>query len=212
MDMNTVSNVVAAPVSAASRFTQLAMAAMLGLFVVGFVGFSHMDVVHNAGHDYRHSWRSPATDGVVFHEHLSERRVRRGDRRAIVRVVMTVLQSFSTVPLILQAETYENAAPAHQHDTGAAPATGETVAAPAHEHDADAWAPADGFERYAFTTLASVVSAVGFALVLVAASEFAGGIGSWRSGALWGLAVLPSSRWRPASVCRRSCRPCRRPI
>lgn len=57
--MNTTSNVIAAPVSAASRLTQLAMAAMLGVFVIGFVGFSHLDVVHNAGHDYRHSMAFP---------------------------------------------------------------------------------------------------------------------------------------------------------
>ncbi len=58
-EMNTVSNVVAAPASVASRYTQLAMSAMLGLFVIGFVGFSHLDVVHNAGHDYRHSMAFP---------------------------------------------------------------------------------------------------------------------------------------------------------
>ncbi|HEY5305224.1 MAG TPA: CbtB-domain containing protein [Pseudolabrys sp.] len=27
----------------------------LGLFIVGVVGFSHIDVVHNAAHDVRHS-------------------------------------------------------------------------------------------------------------------------------------------------------------
>jgi len=32
---------------------------LLGLFIVGFVGFAHMDVVHNAGHDYRHSMAFP---------------------------------------------------------------------------------------------------------------------------------------------------------
>lgn len=107
-------------------------------------------------------------------------------------LVMTVLQSYSTVPLILQAESYENAGPVsdhagHQHDADAA--AGDTVAeAPGHHHDPEAWAPADGFERFAFTAFASIVSAIGFALVLIAASEFAGGIASWRSGALWGLA------------------------
>ena len=33
--------------------------ALLGLFVVGFVGFSHAEIVHNAGHDYRHSMAFP---------------------------------------------------------------------------------------------------------------------------------------------------------
>ena len=40
----------------------------------------------------------------------------------------------------------------------------------------------------AFTVAANVVTAVGFALLLVAASDFAGGIAGWRSGLLWGLA------------------------
>ena len=38
-----------------SRLTQALMAMALGLFIVGFVGFSHIDVVHNAAHDVRHS-------------------------------------------------------------------------------------------------------------------------------------------------------------
>lgn len=104
--------------------------------------------------------------------------------------VMTLLQLFATVPLILQAETYEEAeatAPAvaggHEHaDHAAAMAPAE------HAHDADAWAPANGFERTAFTALANIVTAVGFGLLLVAASEFAGGISTLRQGLLWGLA------------------------
>jgi cobalt transporter subunit CbtB len=34
---------------------QAVLAMGLGLFIVGFVGFSHIDVVHNAAHDVRHS-------------------------------------------------------------------------------------------------------------------------------------------------------------
>lgn len=37
------------------RLSQTLMAMVLGLFVVGMVGFSHIDVVHNAAHDVRHS-------------------------------------------------------------------------------------------------------------------------------------------------------------
>jgi cobalt transporter subunit CbtB len=43
---------------AATRNTallQAAMAILLGFFVIGVVGFSHIDVVHNAAHDTRHS-------------------------------------------------------------------------------------------------------------------------------------------------------------
>jgi cobalt transporter subunit CbtB len=42
-----------------SRLLQLALAGLLGVFTVGFVGFSHLDVVHNAAHDYRHSMAFP---------------------------------------------------------------------------------------------------------------------------------------------------------
>ncbi|MEP9377788.1 CbtB domain-containing protein [Aquabacter sp. CN5-332] len=45
--------------SVASRTLQITFAALLGLFVVGGVGFSHMEVVHNAAHDYRHSTGFP---------------------------------------------------------------------------------------------------------------------------------------------------------
>ena len=41
--------------SQVGRLSQSWMAMMLGLFVVGMVGFSHIDVVHNAAHDVRHS-------------------------------------------------------------------------------------------------------------------------------------------------------------
>ena len=52
----------------------------------------------------------------------------------------------------------------------------------------EGWAPADGFERFAFNVVANVVTGIGFALILVAASEFAGGIGNWRQGLFWGFA------------------------
>ncbi|MEI5678124.1 MULTISPECIES: CbtB domain-containing protein [unclassified Mesorhizobium] len=57
--MNTVSSSLGATAGSVTRSMQLAMAGLLGLFVIGFVGFSHMEVVHNAGHDYRHSMAFP---------------------------------------------------------------------------------------------------------------------------------------------------------
>ncbi len=52
----------------------------------------------------------------------------------------------------------------------------------------EAWAPADGFERFAYSAAVNIVSGIGFALLLVAVSEFAGGIVNWRQGVLWGFA------------------------
>ena len=46
-------------VASGSRLAQLGLAAFLGLFVVGFAGFSHIGAVHNAAHDVRHSLAFP---------------------------------------------------------------------------------------------------------------------------------------------------------
>ena len=58
MTTKTASSTLAT-VSTTSKALQLAMAALLGLFIVGGVGFSHMEVLHNASHDYRHSMAFP---------------------------------------------------------------------------------------------------------------------------------------------------------
>jgi cobalt transporter subunit CbtA len=106
---------------------------------------------------------------------------------AIAGLGMTVAQSFTTVPLILKAETFENQgeveAPAAAHEHAA-----ET---PGHSHgDEEGWAPEDGFQRTAFTAAANIVTGVGFALLLIAVSELFGGIRDWREGVYWGLAAF----------------------
>lgn len=111
----------------------------------------------------------------------------------VAGLALAAMQAFSTVPLILQAETFENAAPAeavaapHEHAPGT-PAHDHGDAAAAHEHNPNAWAPADGFERTAYTVGSNIVTGIGFALILLVASEFAGGLGGWRKGVVWGLA------------------------
>ncbi len=94
---------------------------------------------------------------------------------------LAALQSFATVPLILQAETFEASAP----DNGghAQPDEGNV-----ESDEEETWAPADGAERIGYTVLANIVTGIGFALILVVASELAGGISGWRHGLLWGAA------------------------
>ncbi len=101
---------------------------------------------------------------------------------AIAGLGMTIAQQLTTVPLILKAETYEGAAPAHDHGDAV------TAQAGAHDHGEDGWSPADGVERAVFSALANIVTGIGFALLLVAASELFGGIRDWRQGLFWGLA------------------------
>lgn len=116
----------------------------------------------------------------------------------VAGVVLACMQAYATVPLILKAEVYEQAGGGQTHDHAAAPAANAgdtnaiTSAAPAPAEAAapeeEGWTPADGFERFAFNIVANVVTGIGFALILVAASEFAGGIGNWRQGLFWGFA------------------------
>lgn len=110
-------------------------------------------------------------------------------------VVNWGVHMFGTTPLILDAEVYENAgaaeAPAAAANTATeADATAHTHAdgTAAHEHDAEAWAPADGWERNLFTLGADIVTGVGFAFLLTAAIVFFGKGADWRRGLLWGLA------------------------
>ena len=42
-----------------SRAIPIFAALLLGIFIVGDVGFSHIEAVHNAAHDYRHSMAFP---------------------------------------------------------------------------------------------------------------------------------------------------------
>jgi cobalt transporter subunit CbtA len=100
------------------------------------------------------------------------------------------IQTFGTTPLILEAETYENAAPAEAAATEpAAEATTHTHAdGTEHVHDAGAWEPSDGWERNLYTLGADVITGVGFALLLTAAIVFFGKGADWRRGLLWGLA------------------------
>jgi cobalt transporter subunit CbtA len=105
---------------------------------------------------------------------------------AIAGIGMTVAQQVTTVPLILKAEVFEQA-----EEAKAPPAhyKSETAATTEHEH-AGGWAPQDGFERTAFTLAANVLTGIGFALLLIAVSELAGGILNWRQGVFWGLAAF----------------------
>jgi cobalt transporter subunit CbtA len=104
---------------------------------------------------------------------------------------MTALQQWRVAPLILEAEVYENTAAipaAHEHD----------AATPAHEHGEDAWAPQDGAERVGYTVGADLLAAIGFALLLAAASMLTGIEVTAANGVVWGLAGFAIFQLAPA--------------
>lgn len=54
--MSTKTNAaIAAPSTKSVSVVQPLLAVLCGLFIVGFVGFSHAEAVHNAAHDTRHA-------------------------------------------------------------------------------------------------------------------------------------------------------------
>ncbi|MDB5849029.1 MAG: hypothetical protein JWP29_2781 [Rhodoferax sp.] len=109
----------------------------------------------------------------------------------------SLIQQVQTVPLILAAEVFEEAAAAAPvvaaaHDHAATAHAHE--AHEAHEHDAHAWSPAEGFERNAWTWVANVLHAFSMALLVLAAM----GLWTTRRGATspWRLAAaVAASGW-----------------
>jgi cobalt transporter subunit CbtA len=110
-------------------------------------------------------------------------------------LVHSAVQHAQVLPLIAAAEVFEAAAESAPHEHEHEHATGSHEA---HEHEephdhGDAWAPADGLERNAFTVLANVLAGTGYALVLLPLMALwdrrrGGRAASARSGALWGAA------------------------
>ena len=107
-------------------------------------------------------------------------------------LAITVLQSFTTEPLILHAEAFEGGG--HDHGAAAVP----------HDHDAasadepEEWGPADGAERTLFTALANLVIGVGASLILLALMVLSGRRIDARTGLLWGAGAFVAASLLPS--------------
>ncbi len=100
-----------------------------------------------------------------------------------VGLAIAALQHVTTTPLIVAAEVYETVAE-HAHGAEAA----------AHEHaDAHAWEPAPGLERTAATSVATSVTAIGYAFVLLALMLLAGEPIEPRRAAAWGACAFAAT-------------------
>jgi len=125
----------------------------------------------------------------------------------IAGLLNSVVQQFTTTPIILEAERYENGT------AGARSAEGGEAIRPllahaipeAHDHllasgdhGPGAWAPADGLERLVYTALANVVTGIGFALLLVAGIALRGDEVDGRKGVLWGIGGFAAFSLLPA--------------
>ena len=108
---------------------------------------------------------------------------------AVAGILTWGAHQLRAVPLILQAETYEQAA----EDTPAANAPAE------HAHAAQADSHADSpWRRLALGFLTSALVGIGYGFVLVGAIVLSGRSVDWRLGALWGLAGFVAFAAAPA--------------
>lgn len=108
-------------------------------------------------------------------------------------LLVTPAMYLKTVPLIIQAETYEDAGGGHSH--------GEAEAAP-HDHGAAAEDEEDGaelpFGRLGNTLLANLVAGAGFALLLSGVALLAGHRITPKNGLYWGVAGFFAVAFLPA--------------
>jgi cobalt transporter subunit CbtA len=111
---------------------------------------------------------------------------------------VSLLQTYTTEPLILHAEEFEGASP-HDHAPVAANAMSSSwMAAHAHElpevmaaaTEPEEWGPADRLERTAYTVLANLVIGFGASLMILSLMILKGDPIDTRSGLLWGVAAF----------------------
>jgi cobalt transporter subunit CbtA len=119
----------------------------------------------------------------------------------VVGLAIAVLQQFTTSQLILQGEVYEKAAHDHHaalpivlvHDHG----TSATATEPEEAED-EGWQPANGWQRVTATSVATIATSIGYALILIAAMLAAGTSIVPRTALLWGIAAFAATSLAPA--------------
>ncbi len=119
-------------------------------------------------------------------------------------ILVAALQAVTTTPLILEAERYE----------GGMASAGEILVAHFAKNQSDAfvhlahgteahgaketWAPEDGLERTLSTSIATIGTTFGFALVLLAAMVLSNATITARTGLIWGAAAFAATGLAPA--------------
>ena len=100
---------------------------------------------------------------------------------AVTGLLVSAVQSVRLVPLLVQAEVYEQEG-GHDHTAAPGGAHGDVP-----------------FERRVLTVVADMVIAVGFALILAAGMVLRGDAVTLRSGVLWGLAAFAAFSLAPSA-------------
>jgi cobalt transporter subunit CbtA len=119
-------------------------------------------------------------------------------------VAISAIQEFTTTPIILHAEEFENKAAASMtvkkysaRDVGLSLIPPALAHGPAEE-EVSAWGPSGRLERTLFTTLANILTGIGFALILTSCFALSGRPVNGQTGVLWGLAGFGIASLAPA--------------
>jgi cobalt transporter subunit CbtA len=116
-------------------------------------------------------------------------------------LTVSVLQAYTTTPIILEAETFEK---------GAEPAPAAALGGfgearlilvhggAEHAHGGEKWSPGDGLERTLYTSTATIATSIGFALILIAGMLTAGGRIDEHQGLAWAAAGFVATGLAPA--------------
>lgn len=103
---------------------------------------------------------------------------------AIAGLVLFLIQSFTIVPLIHSAETYEN----NPHSGAVSPA-----------HDDEGWHPAEGWQRISLTAITTILAGIGFAATLFGLMALSGRASMQNAVLFGGWLALSASVWHPLS-------------
>jgi cobalt transporter subunit CbtA len=119
---------------------------------------------------------------------------------AVAGVFFWAAHMVKVVPLVIQAEVYEDKAAggghAHSHASGHTGDENRESAATADEDDE--WAPAEGLERAAYILLTDILLSIGFAFVLCGGFALSGRTVGWREGRVWGIVSFAAVYVSPA--------------
>jgi cobalt transporter subunit CbtA len=116
---------------------------------------------------------------------------------------ISVVHEFTTTPIILHAEQFESKSGATDQKRSSIQSSllflahGKTGGDAAKDGD-PAWGPANGWERTLFTTIANIITGVGFALILVACFSLSSSSVNGRTGVIWGMAGFGVMSLAPA--------------
>lgn len=120
-------------------------------------------------------------------------------------LIVTALHSVTTVPLIIEAEKYENSEAAKEASFSTkhpylilVHSNAPHADKPDAENQPEEWSPANGLERTFYTGLTTLMTAIGFALLLTAGYAISNQKITGRNGVMWGMAGFAAIALAPA--------------